>query len=236
MNLLSRATTRRMLVKLEEAYPDAKCALNYRTPFELLIATMLSAQCTDARVNMITATLFEKYHGPEDYVTLTPEILQEDIKQLGLFRAKSENIIAASKMLMAEYHGVVPHTQEELVKLPGVGRKTANVVVSNAYCVPALAVDTHVQRVANRIGIANSMNPEATERQICQRVPQKLWSSAHHWLIHHGRQVCSARSPKCDVCPVQEFCQFYQKLQKETKLRDKVYEDKPKKASKSRRG
>lgn len=235
MNLLSRANTRRMLVKLEEAYPGAQCALNYRTPFELLIATMLSAQCTDARVNMITANLFEKYHGPEDYAALTPEILQEDIKQLGLFRAKSENIIAACKMLLEEYQGVVPRTQEELVRLPGVGRKTANVVLSNAYGIPALAVDTHVQRVSNRIGIANSMNPEITERQICQRIPEKLWSQAHHWLIQHGREVCSARSPKCDICPVTEFCQFYRKLQKETKLREKVYEDKPKKASKSRK-
>ncbi|KPV45466.1 endonuclease III [Alicyclobacillus ferrooxydans] len=236
MNLLSRAQTRRMLGKLEEAYPDAKCALNYTTPFELLIATMLSAQCTDARVNMVTANLFQKYRTPEDYAQLTPEILQEDIAQLGLFRAKSENIIAASRLLLEKFGGEVPKTQEELVQLPGVGRKTANVVLSNAFGIPALAVDTHVQRVANRIGIANSMNPEITERQVCQRVPQKLWSQAHHWLIFHGRQVCSARNPKCEQCPVSEFCQFYQKLQQESKLREKVFEDKPgKKASKGRR-
>ncbi|QSO48212.1 endonuclease III [Alicyclobacillus mengziensis] len=226
MNLLSRAQTRRMLGKLEQAYPDAKCALNYTTPFELLIATMLSAQCTDARVNMVTANLFQKYRTPQDYAQLTPEILQEDIAQLGLFRAKSENIIAASRMLLEKYGGEVPKTQEELVELPGVGRKTANVVLSNAFHIPALAVDTHVQRVANRIGIANSMNPEMTERQICQRIPQKLWSSAHHWLIFHGRQVCSARNPKCDICPVSEFCQFYDKLGQETKLREKVFEKK----------
>lgn len=223
MNLMSRANTRRMLVKLEEAYPDAKCALNFTTPFELLIATILSAQCTDVRVNMVTERLFKKYKGPQDYAATTSEILQEDIKELGLFRAKAENIVATSRLLLEQYGGEVPRTQDELVKLPGVGRKTANVVVSNAYGIPALAVDTHVQRVANRIGIANSMNPNITERQICQRVPQKLWTQAHHWLIHHGRQVCTARNPKCEICPVREFCQFYEQLQKSQKLKEKVF-------------
>jgi endonuclease-3 len=231
MNLMSRANTRRMLVKLEAAYPDAQCALIHRNAFELLIATMLSAQCTDDRVNMVTAKLFAKYPIPENYVVLTPEILQEDIKQLGLFRAKSENIIAACRMILEEFHGEVPHTREELIRLPGVGRKTANVVLSNAFGIPALAVDTHVQRVSNRIGIANSMNPEVTERQICQRIPEKLWSPAHHWLIHHGRQVCSARKPKCEVCPVSEFCQFFGKLQSETKLKEKVFEKVSKKSA-----
>jgi endonuclease-3 len=223
MALMSRANTRRMLGRLEASYPDAKCALNFSNPFELLIATMLSAQCTDARVNMVTERLFKKYRGPEDYAAITPEILQEDIKELGLFRAKSENIVAACRMLLEKFNGQVPQTREELVQLPGVGRKTANVVLSNAFGIPALAVDTHVQRVANRIGIANSMNPEITERQICQRIPQKLWSQAHHWLIHHGRKVCTARNPKCDICPVSEFCQFYKLLQKETKLKEKVF-------------
>ncbi len=223
MALMSRANTRRMLGRLEASYPDAKCALNFSNAFELLIATMLSAQCTDARVNMVTERLFKKYRGPEDYAAITPEILQEDIKELGLFRAKSENIVAACRMLLEKYNGEVPQTREELVQLPGVGRKTANVVLSNAFGIPALAVDTHVQRVANRIGIANSMNPEITERQICQRIPQKLWSQAHHWLIHHGRKVCTARNPKCDICPVSEFCQFYKLLQTESKLKEKVF-------------
>ncbi|WP_290588571.1 endonuclease III [Alicyclobacillus sp.] len=236
-HLLSRAETRRMLVKLEEAYPDAKCALNFSNPFELLIATMLSAQSTDARVNQVTARLFQKYRTPEDYAGLTPEILQEDIKELGLFRAKAEHIIAASRMLLEKYHGEVPASVEELVKLPGVGRKTANVVVSNAFGIPAIAVDTHVQRVANRIGIANSMNPEMTERQLCQRIPQKLWTQAHHWLIHHGRRVCSARKPKCDICPVASFCRFYQTMQKEEKLREVVFsEDKRPKRRRGKEG
>ncbi|GGJ05631.1 endonuclease III [Alicyclobacillus cellulosilyticus] len=223
MALMSRANARRMLVKLAEAYPDAKCALHFSNPFELLVATMLSAQSTDARVNQVTARLFQKYKGPEDYARLRPEDLHDDIKELGLWRAKSENIIAASRMILERFGGEVPRTQEELVQLPGVGRKTANVVVSNAFGVPALAVDTHVQRVANRLGLANSMNPEITERQICQRIPQRLWSQAHHWLIHHGRQVCSARNPKCHICPVQSFCQFYQVLQQDGKLREKVF-------------
>jgi len=226
MRLKSRADTRRMLVVLEQAYPDAKCALNFSNPFELLIATMLSAQCTDVRVNMVTEKLFKKYKTPEDYAAVTPEILQEDIKELGLFRMKSENIVATSKLLLTDYRGKVPNTQDDLVRLPGVGRKTANVVLSNAFDIPALAVDTHVQRVSNRIGIANSMNPDMTERQLCQRIPQKLWSQAHHWLIHHGRQVCNARNPKCDICPVRDFCQFDKRLQTEQKLKEKVFEKK----------
>ncbi len=233
MALMSRANTRRMLVKLEAAYPDAKCALNFSTPFELLIATMLSAQCTDARVNQVTSRLFQKYHGPQDYAQITPEILQEDIQELGLFRAKAEHIVETSRMLLRDFHGEVPRTVEDLVKLPGVGRKTANVVLSNAFDTPALAVDTHVQRVSNRIGVANSMNPVITEQQLCQRIPQKLWGQAHHWLIHHGRQVCTARSPKCDNCPVTEFCAFYQKMQGDPKLRGKVFEEKP---SRNQRG
>jgi endonuclease III len=238
MNLMSRANTRRLLVHLEAAYPDAKCALHFGNPFELLIATILSAQCTDARVNMVTERLFKKYRGPEDYAATTPEILQEDIKELGLYRAKAENIVAACRMLLEKFHGEVPRTLEELIQLPGVGRKTANVVLSNAFGIPALAVDTHVQRVSNRLGIANSMNPEITERQICQRIPQKLWSKAHHWLIHHGRQVCTARNPKCDICPVSQFCQFYKLLQNESKLKEKVFplkEDAQQRKPRSRR-
>lgn len=232
MRLLSRANTRRMLVKLEAAYPDAKCALNFSNPFELLIATMLSAQCTDVRVNMVTEKLFKKYPSPEDYAGLTTDILQEDIKELGLFRAKAEHIIGTSQMILTRFHGEVPRTQEELVQLPGVGRKTANVVVSNAFNIPAFAVDTHVQRVSNRIGMANSMNPEITEKQVCGRIPQKLWTQSHHWIIHHGRQMCTARNPKCDRCPVSEFCQFYVRLQTESKLKEKVFEEKKNTSSK----
>ena len=224
MALMSRADTRRMLVKLEEAYPDAKCALNFENPFQLLVATMLSAQSTDVRVNMVTARLFARYRGPEDFAEVSLEELGEQVRELGLWRAKSQNIIAMSRMLLTYYSGQVPTAQEDLVRLPGVGRKTANVVVSNAFATPALAVDTHVKRVCNRIGIANSMTPDIVEKQVCQRIPQKLWSQAHHWLIQHGRQVCSARNPKCETCPVSDVCKFYQTtLQTEPRVRAKVF-------------
>lgn len=222
--MMSKANTRRLLARLEEVYPDAKCELNYTTPLELLIATMLSAQSTDVRVNMVTARLFKKYHSVEDYASVSPDELRDDIKELGLYRAKADHIIEAAKLLLTRHKGQVPRTQEELVKLPGVGRKTANVVLSNAFDIPALAVDTHVQRVSNRLGIANSMNPEITERQLCERIPKRLWSKAHHQLIFHGRRICSARNPKCHKCPVSEYCQFYQLLQKETALREQVFD------------
>lgn len=209
MKMMSQNRAKQVLAKLAEAYRQASCALHHTTPFELLIATMLSAQCTDERVNRVTAHLFQKFRTPEDFAVLSPEILQEDIKQLGLFRTKSENIVAASRMLLERYQGQVPQTMETLMQLPGVGRKTANVVLSNAFAVPALAVDTHVRRVANRLGLANSLNPEVVEQQICARIPKPMWSQTHHWLIHHGRQVCTARKPRCEICPVAEFCQFY---------------------------
>ncbi|MCL6631364.1 MAG: endonuclease III [Alicyclobacillus herbarius] len=214
MTLISRQTARRVLEKLAQAYPDARCALNHKNAFELLIATILSAQSTDARVNKVTEGLFQKYRTPEDYASLTPEILQEDIKELGLYRSKAENIVAACRILMEQYGGQVPVSREELMKLPGVGRKTANVVLSVAFGVPALAVDTHVSRVANRIGLADSDNPLQIEQQVCSLVPKKLWSNAHHWLIHHGRRVCTARKPQCDSCPLQAECRYYKQEQK----------------------
>jgi endonuclease III len=209
MALMPKAKAVQVIEILSQTYPDAKCALNFTTPFELLVATMLSAQCTDARVNMVTERLFTKYRGPEDYAAVTPEILQEDIKELGLFRTKSENIIATSKILLEKYHGEVPGSQDELVTLPGVGRKTANVVVSNAFDVPAVAVDTHVTRVSNRLGMADSSNPLEIEKQICSRLPKSIWTQAHHLLIHHGRQICHARKPECEICPVRSYCKYY---------------------------
>jgi endonuclease III len=212
MPLMSKVKAVQVIGILAQTYPDARCALNFTTPFELLVATMLSAQCTDARVNLVTERLFAKYSGPEGYAAVTPEILQEDIKELGLFRTKSENIIATSKILLAEYHGQVPHSQDELVKLPGVGRKTANVVVSNAFDVPAVAVDTHVSRVSNRLGMADSQNPLEIEKQICSRLPEAVWTQAHHLLIFHGRQICHARKPECEICPVSSYCKYYKNV------------------------
>lgn len=197
---------------LARTYPDAKCALEHQNPFELLIATMLSAQCTDKRVNIITRRLFPKYPRPEDYVSLTQEQLEEEIRDCGLFRDKARNIRETCRLLLERHGGEVPDRMEDLVQLPGVGRKTANVVLSNAFGVPAIAVDTHVFRVSNRLGLATARTPEQTEQQLMERLPRELWSQAHHWLIHHGRNICHARGPNCGECPLQDHCRYGQEL------------------------
>lgn len=191
---------------LKETYPDVKCALNYETPYELLVATILSAQCTDVRVNIITAELFKEYNTPYKMIELTEEELGEKIKSCGLYRNKSKNIIAATAMLIAEFKGEVPGKIEELLKLPGVGRKTANVVLANAFGVPAIAVDTHVFRVSNRLGIAEGKTPEEVEQGLMKAVPRDMWGYAHHLLIAHGRNLCAARKPKCEECPLAPYC------------------------------
>lgn len=205
---LKRVNVDEILNQLQMLYPDAHCELNYTTPFELLIATILSAQCTDKRVNEITANLFAKYNQPEHYIHLTQAELEEEIKGLGLFKNKSKNILETCRILYEKYNSEVPRTHKELEALPGVGRKTANVVLSNAFGIPAIAVDTHVFRVGNRLGLAQSDNVEETEQQLMKRIPREKWSDAHHWLIWHGRRMCSARNPKCNECPLQLECQF----------------------------
>ncbi|WP_062307244.1 endonuclease III [Alicyclobacillus sendaiensis] len=207
---LDRETSVRVVERLLEAYPDARCQLHFTTPFELLVATMLSAQCTDERVNMVTPRLFAKYRGPEAFAKASPDEVAEDIREVGLFRSKSKHIVETARILVDAYGGEVPKSRERLMELPGVGRKTANVVVSNAYGVPAFAVDTHVQRVTNRIGLAHSSDPLKTEQQVCAKLPPELWTKAHHALILHGRRVCTARKPKCHICPVADLCQYAQ--------------------------
>lgn len=199
-----------ILDTLQQLYPDAHCELNYRTPFELLIATVLSAQCTDKRVNEITAPMFEKLNEPEHYLHLTQEEMEEHIKGLGLYKNKSKNILETCRILYEKYNSVVPQTHAELEALPGVGRKTANVVLSNAFGIPAIAVDTHVFRVANRLGLVKSENVDEVERQLMKRIPRDKWTDAHHWLIWHGRRLCSARNPQCSQCPLQSMCRFAQ--------------------------
>lgn len=198
----------RILKTLAEIYPDAKCALEHRNPFELLVATVLSAQSTDKKVNEVTPRLFARYATPEQFASLEPADLHPYIQQLGLFRNKSKHLIELSRKLVAEHGGQVPKERDALEKLPGVGRKTANVVLSNAFGVPAIAVDTHVLRVANRLGLARAKTPEETERQLMSAIPRELWSRAHHWLIHHGRQLCDARKPLCHSCPLSNDCEF----------------------------
>lgn len=196
---------------LEEDYPDAKAELDFTTPYELLIATILSAQCTDVQVNKTTAVLFKNYNTPESMATLTVEELGKLVKSCGFYKTKSINILKTSNILIEEYNSEVPRKMEQLVKLPGVGRKTANVVLSNAFDIPGIAVDTHVFRVSNRIGIANADNVEKTEKQLRRRIDKSRWSKGHHLLIFHGRRVCKARNPLCEICNVKDFCFEYKK-------------------------
>ncbi|MDI3317164.1 MAG: endonuclease III [Bacillota bacterium] len=195
-----------MLRTLSRLYPEPRTALRWTTPFELLVATMLSAQSTDAGVNRVTERLFAGPHEPEDLCRMGAERLAEEIRALGLFRSKARHIVETACILAREYGGRVPRTLEELTRLPGVGRKTANVVLANAFGLPAIAVDTHVFRVSHRLHLADGRTPEATERQLQARVPRRLWSKAHHWLILHGRRVCTARRPRCGECPLLPWC------------------------------
>lgn len=206
-----RVPTRKIMDTLAAMYPDAHCELRFRNPFELLIATILSAQSTDRQVNKVTERLFAKYPTPQDFLSLSEEELAEEIRGLGLYRNKSKNILQTCRILVEQYGGEVPAEREALEKLPGVGRKTANVVLSNAFGIPALAVDTHVHRVSNRLGLATSNNPLETEKQLTRRIPREEWSIAHHRLIWHGRRICSARNPKCGICELAPYCRFANK-------------------------
>lgn len=206
---LSKKQVKEVLNILEELYPHAKAELNFSNPFELLIATILSAQCTDVRVNKVTQKLFKEYKTPEDYLKLTEEELGEKIRSCGFYNNKSKNILGTCEMLVKEYGGKVPDTREELMKLPGVGRKTANVVLSNAFSKDAIAVDTHVFRVSNRIGLSNSDNVLDTEKDLMGNIEKSMWSKAHHLLIFHGRRICKARKPLCEKCPLDSYCIYY---------------------------
>ena len=206
---LPRINVKGILRILEDLYPEAKCALHYHNPFELLVATILSAQCTDKRVNAMTPQLFAKYPTPQVLAVADLSEVEKNIEVCGLFRMKAKNLIGTARLLVDEHQGNVPQSREELMALPGVGRKTANVLLSNAFGVPAIAVDTHVQRVSNRLGLAMSDNVLETEQQLMHRIPEALWSAAHHWLIFHGRQVCIARSPKCEICSLATYCRYF---------------------------
>lgn len=187
-------------------YRGARPGLVYRNAFELLMATMLSAQTTDKQVNAVTGTLFKKYPDARSLAEIDQPTLEPYIKSCGFYHTKARNMLAACRILVQRHGGQVPRTLEELTALPGVGRKTANVVLSNAFGVPAIAVDTHVFRVANRLGLAKANDVLKTEQQLMQSIPQDKWSDAHHWLIWHGRRVCIARRPKCDTCFLMELC------------------------------
>ncbi len=198
-----------VLQRLEQAYTDTRSALHFQTPFELLVATILSAQCTDKRVNSITKTLFAQYRDASMLAAADFDTLAAEIHSCGCYNVKAKNLIAAAKMLVAEHGGTVPRTMEALTSLPGVGRKTANVVLSNAFNIPGLAVDTHVFRVSHRLGLADAKDPAGTERQLCAIIPREKWGQAHHWLIYHGRRVCHARKPECKTCFLRDMCPFF---------------------------
>lgn len=202
-----KARVREVIRKLKRAYPDAKCSLNHSNPFELLIATILSAQCTDERVNIVTADLFRKYKGPEDYLKVSPRELEKDIQSTGFFRNKTKSIQGTSKVLTEQYGGAVPHTMEELLELPGVARKTANVVLGNAFEIKAgVVVDTHVTRLSHRLAFTQAKPAEKIEQDLIPIVPKKDWVIFPHLLIAHGRKICKARNPLCDQCPVEKQC------------------------------
>lgn len=191
---------------LEKHYGDTKPALIFNNPFELLIAVILSAQCTDKRVNVTTARLFKYADTPEKIIEIGLPALEDEIRDCGLFRNKAKNIMATCIKLVEDYGGAVPESFEELIRLPGVGRKTANVVSSIAFGRPAIAVDTHVFRVSNRLGLAKGETPLEVELKLQKAIPVEKWSSAHHWLIWHGRRVCRAKNPLCNECPLLEVC------------------------------
>lgn len=206
---LSKAKVIQVLDCLEARYPDARPELDFTSRFELLVATILSAQCTDIRVNLVTGELFKEYNTPEAILTLSVEELGQRIKTCGLYVSKAANIHETCRILLERHHGEVPGTLEELIALPGVGRKTANVVLSNGFDVPAIAVDTHVFRVSNRIGLAQSDTVEKTEQQLMKIIPKSRWSHSHHLLIFHGRRCCKARKPECGECPVAVWCVYF---------------------------
>ena len=196
---------------LLDTYPDAKCELEYKTPYELLVATVLSAQSTDIRVNIVTKELFKNYNTPEKILKLGEEKLMEYIKSIGFYNVKSKNIIALSHLLIQNYDSQVPDEMDELLKLPGVGRKTANVVLSNCFGVPAIAVDTHVFRVSTRLDFSDKKDPLQVEQDLMKKISKKYWTDAHHAFIFHGRRICKARNPICELCSVQSYCKFYKK-------------------------
>ena len=202
-----KARTRKIIGLLKKAYPDAKCSLNHSNAFELLIATILSAQCTDARVNIVTQDLFRKYRKPEDYLKVSEKELQRDIRTTGFFRNKTKSIQGTAKALTEQYGGKVPKTIEELLELPGVARKTANVVMGNAFGISSgVVVDTHVTRLSHRLALSAEKTAEKIENDLIGLVPKKDWIIFPHLLISHGREICKARNPLCDQCVIEKHC------------------------------
>lgn len=206
-----------ILERLRERYPDAACELVHGSPFQLLVSTVLSAQTTDVQVNKVMPPLYEQYPAVTDWLDFTIPDIEEKIRTIGLYKTKARNLYQLFRVLMDDFNGTVPGTLEELTRLPGVGRKTANVVLANAFAVPTIAVDTHVFRLANRIGITDEKDEAKTEQALMRALDRSLWIEAHHLLIFHGRRCCVARNPRCGECNITEYCKYYKKLTKELK-------------------
>jgi endonuclease-3 len=201
-----------IIAGLKKAYPEAHCELHHRNPLELLVSTILSAQCTDKMVNQVTAELFQKYRSAADYAAVPQAVLEQDIRRLGFFRNKAKSIRACCRSLLDEHGGQVPQSMEALTRLEGVGRKTANVVLGNAFQInEGIVVDTHVARLSGRLGLSSQKTPEKIEQDLMRLVPQELWTLFSHWLIWHGRRRCSARKPDCPNCEINRWCPTYSK-------------------------
>lgn len=192
---------------LKAQYPDAKCSLDFNSPFEMMIAVMLSAQCTDERVNLVTKTFFPKYHKPEDFVKMPIEQIETLIHSCGFYHNKAKNMKLASQKILSDFNGQVPQTMEELMSIPGVGRKSANVIMLEAFNNPqGIAVDTHAKRISNRIGFSKKTEPEKIEQDLLKQIPKQYWKDANHILIYHGRNVCKSQNPKCESCCIYHLC------------------------------
>lgn len=202
-----KVRTKEIIRLLKREYPDAHCALNFSNPFELLVATILSAQCTDERVNIVTSELFRKYRKPADYLSVEAEELERDIHSTGFYRNKTKSIRGASERIINEFNGEIPQTMDELLTLSGVARKTANVVLGNAFNIASgVVVDTHVSRVSQRLALTENKIPEKIERDLSKLIARKDWIMFPHWIIAHGRKICQARRPKCEICVLEKLC------------------------------
>ena len=209
MNQINQKETINIVEKLIKYYPDAKCSLDFETPFQMLVAVCLSAQCTDDRVNKTTPELFKKFSTPSDFMNASLEEIEELIHPCGFYKNKAKNLKAAGAKIINDYNGQVPKTIEQLITIPGVGRKSANVIMLEAFNDPqGIAVDTHVKRIANRLGFSKKSEPEKIEKDLLKIIPKKYWKDVNHVFIWHGRNTCKSQNPKCSSCPIKEFCQF----------------------------
>ena len=200
---------------LKETYPDAKCSLDFNTPFQMMVAVVLSAQCTDARVNQVTPEIFKKYPEPIDFANIDLSLLEELIHSCGFYKNKAKNIKAAAIKIVNEYNGQLPNTMEELINLPGVGRKSANVIMLEAFNDPqGIAVDTHAKRISNRLGLSNASNPVQIEKDLIKKFPKKYFYDVNHLLVWHGRNLCKSQNPNCEKCPLQTYCKYFKEKNK----------------------